>query len=643
MPRDGSGIYTKPFPDVVTGTTIQSTVHNGTISDVAQDLNAPRPIVAGGTGANNARDAMTSLQGDVAYQVVTNYDAYAFVSGSFYSAAGATSAPTANAFIGQCYTSDPAVVPPAVPAGQNMFIEARDVTTGMMYLRQKTAGVWGAWAQQAGGTAALDAAYVNVSGDTMTGALTVALTGSPTTGTYYFGNTGTKSLSYDGANYTLTGGQLTALQFVSTGNTLVQGALYVGYNQPTANMYFGPTSHSLSFDGANFLLAGAPFITTGFSIISRSNTTFAPATPDNASFVANGNYGGGITFQDGGGRGTIWGETNSLNFGIGNPSVKKIMLSSDGALHFKNAGLSGAYYDTIAGADRFFAGADGVGDTWRIYSVAAGNIITVAYGGPVTITTAVTMSTTLNVTGVITSGSDGGHKVQVPAGNYARHNSTVTGVRTWQWGCDPSGNFVMTDETAGAFRLSVGLGGDWNFQAHALTGISTITTSAQISCGYGYQCRQGVAGAFGGQYANQFYSGGNMLIYADNTLVSGVVSDYRVKKDVIDLPSMWDTVKGLRPISYTHQDFSPQSHLDLQAQNKAAGKESTTDPFIEGDDIERWGFIAHELQETLVDSAATAPKDAPDAIQGVNLAPVVAALTKALQEAMARIEALEVA
>ena len=61
MPRDGSGVYAKPFPDVVSGTTIQSTVHNGTINDLALDNNTARPIVAGGTGATTAASARTNL------------------------------------------------------------------------------------------------------------------------------------------------------------------------------------------------------------------------------------------------------------------------------------------------------------------------------------------------------------------------------------------------------------------------------------------------------------------------------------------------------------------------------------------------------------------------------------------------------
>ena len=46
---------------MVSGTTIESLVYNGQVDDVTQDLNWPRPIVAGGTGANNAADAAANL------------------------------------------------------------------------------------------------------------------------------------------------------------------------------------------------------------------------------------------------------------------------------------------------------------------------------------------------------------------------------------------------------------------------------------------------------------------------------------------------------------------------------------------------------------------------------------------------------
>ena len=72
MPRDGSGNYTQPFPNVVDGTTIESTVYNGFTNDVALQLNGPIPVSAGGTGANNAATAATNL-GVVTGKAVMTY------------------------------------------------------------------------------------------------------------------------------------------------------------------------------------------------------------------------------------------------------------------------------------------------------------------------------------------------------------------------------------------------------------------------------------------------------------------------------------------------------------------------------------------------------------------------------------------
>src|SRR5678816_1506056 len=150
MPRDGSQIYVLPFPDVEEDTTIESAVYNGFTNDVAQDLNNPRPIIAGGTGANNAVDAMNNLGGEISKVQVTNYDSHGFTAGSFYSLAGATSAPVAgHAFAGFCY---PLVV--AGSATTDMFIEASDKDDlgqpGAKWVRQKKANVWSAWSKSTG-------------------------------------------------------------------------------------------------------------------------------------------------------------------------------------------------------------------------------------------------------------------------------------------------------------------------------------------------------------------------------------------------------------------------------------------------------------------------------------------------------------
>lgn len=64
MSRDGSGVYHVPAGTYgIPNTTIASTPYNANVDDVAQDLNTPRPIVAGGTGATNGPAALANLGG----------------------------------------------------------------------------------------------------------------------------------------------------------------------------------------------------------------------------------------------------------------------------------------------------------------------------------------------------------------------------------------------------------------------------------------------------------------------------------------------------------------------------------------------------------------------------------------------------
>jgi hypothetical protein len=167
MPRDGSQQYYRPFPDVIEGTTIESVVYNGFTDDVKNDLNAARPIIAGGTGATSADGALTNLSAEKAGQLVSNFDSHTWLAGSFYSLAAATGAPNAHAFYGVVYM-----------AGSNdIVVEARDQVDGALYVRRKVAGVWGAWVDTATAlTSEISAAVapkVNRAGDTMTGVLAV--------------------------------------------------------------------------------------------------------------------------------------------------------------------------------------------------------------------------------------------------------------------------------------------------------------------------------------------------------------------------------------------------------------------------------------------------------------------------------------
>jgi hypothetical protein len=182
MPRDGSGIYTQPLPDVVSSTTISSTVYNAFVNDVEQDLNAVRPVLAGGTGSSSLATLLYNIGAEKAAQVVTNYDTHLWIPGSFYSADTASGEPVdGHAFSGVAYIGEALADP---PTNANVVVEARDATDGKLYIRRKNAGVWTSWqldgdlsgvnaaiAAVAAGVTTLDTEKVDKAGDTMTGYL----------------------------------------------------------------------------------------------------------------------------------------------------------------------------------------------------------------------------------------------------------------------------------------------------------------------------------------------------------------------------------------------------------------------------------------------------------------------------------------
>lgn len=140
MPRNpGTGVYEQPLPDVYSGTTIESAVYNGFVNDVETDLNASRPIVAGGTGATDATTARANLKVEVSTQQVTNYDIHVWEAGSFWSATGATGAPLSDRyFLGTAYMITSA----------DITLEARElvgITPRPVWYRQKQGGNWGTW------------------------------------------------------------------------------------------------------------------------------------------------------------------------------------------------------------------------------------------------------------------------------------------------------------------------------------------------------------------------------------------------------------------------------------------------------------------------------------------------------------------
>jgi hypothetical protein len=177
---------------------------------------------------------------------------------------------------------------------------------------------------------------------------------------------------------------------------------------------------------------------------------------------------------------------------------------------------------------------------------------------------------------------------------YFRPNGPTSTVE--QWNIDTVGNFIAQGSAAAA--------------------------AGGVYAGRGLRSKGGYLGSYGANWMNLYYSGGFVYVYADATNMGAITwqSDHRIKKNIKKLGSTWEAVKALSPITYSHKKFK-----DL----------------TEDEDTERWGFLAHELQDKLTKSVAFGNKDEDNVLQSVNPLVLIAALTRALQEAMTRIEALE--
>jgi hypothetical protein len=168
----------------------------------------------------------------------------------------------------------------------------------------------------------------------------------------------------------------------------------------------------------------------------------------------------------------------------------------------------------------------------------------------------------------------------------------------------------------------IGTDGDFHHSNDIYVGEAGAGTYG-VFAGAGLRGKPGSSGAYGTQWHNLYWNGTYEYVYVNTTQIGAIAwqCDYRMKKDVAPLPSMWDRIKALNPVSF---------------RQKAWG-------IFEENDTPRWGFIAHELQERLLPSAASGCKDEEDVVQSPDPMALLAAITKALQEAMGRIEALEAA
>ena len=128
-----------------------------------------------------------------------------------------------------------------------------------------------------------------------------------------------------------------------------------------------------------------------------------------------------------------------------------------------------------------------------------------------------------------------------------------------------------------------------------------------------------------GQTSNVFnihWTGSNAELWIDNSNLGTISfsSDYRIKKNIKPQTSpAIERISRLNPVTYELQNYGQ---------------------LFKEDGVQREGFIAHELAE-VIPSAVEGEKDDPNQIQSLRLDALVSVLTKALQEAVIRIESLE--
>jgi hypothetical protein len=173
-------------------------------------------------------------------------------------------------------------------------------------------------------------------------------------------------------------------------------------------------------------------------------------------------------------------------------------------------------------------------------------------------------------------------------------------VGTLLWG-GGAGNFDIN-----LYRYQAGdLRTDSNFEAGGI-----VTSN-------GWRCRAGQNGAISNTF--HIWWDGAAHLYIDATYIGAFAytSDERHKHKIQPIQSTWEKVKALNPVSFRWRD---------------------KDPFMD-DGKDHIGFIAQELQEVIPSGVTTPPEG--EVGMSLSLPDIIATLTKALQEAMLRIEALE--
>jgi len=185
---------------------------------------------------------------------------------------------------------------------------------------------------------------------------------------------------------------------------------------------------------------------------------------------------------------------------------------------------------------------------------------------------------------------------------------------------DTNYNFVIETGGNGNIKTTFTANGNGSI---TLGDANSAVASIGVINGRGFASRSGYSGTNQGNVVNIQWTGSASKLWID-AVDQGTItvsSDYRVKKNITtQTASGIDKIKQLRPVNYEYADNDDFS--------------------FKADGVAREGFIAHEVAE-VIPSGCEGEKDAANQVQSLKVDAIVSVLTKALQEAVAKIETLE--
>jgi hypothetical protein len=288
-----------------------------------------------------------------------------------------------------------------------------------------------------------------------------------------------------------------------------------------------------------------------------------------------------------------------------------------GVLHFRGdgAGTSNTRYSMGCGDDRFYMAYDDVNTTHRLEVHNSGKLVT---GLNITMRE----GNSSEAFKLESNGANGYFRIVDVYDTFERlriHGDGIFSINT----ADAS-TYAQTDRSPNIDTTSSSAGGNFTFRRDK--GTMIIANDADPGWALMYINKFGWSSGKDSRWISFYLNGQakDTVSWNGSNIVYGTASDYRIKKNVRDFTSGIDQVKQLKVRLYDYIDT-----------------ERGTDHV---------GFIAHELQE-VIPEAVDGVKDGMrkeeetdeliPALQSVEYGKVTPVLTAALQEALAKIEALE--